>query len=118
MLNKFSFALVLLLLFASAAQAAMLDHTKRAQEDKLALLQENTHIVQKYAEFGVQRQQALAKLAMLTDQELLELSKNIDSAPQGQGFVSVFMLVFATLVVTDSLGYTDLFPFVPGPSDN
>ena len=64
-------------------------------------------------DLGVDPQAANARVAALTDQEVATLAERIDSAPAGGNDVLVVALVvFLVLLMTDILGYTNIFPFV------
>lgn len=64
---------------------------------------------------GVDPLEAQARVASLTDAEAIELASKLETAPAG-GVVGVLLgialIVFIVLVITDALGYTDVFPFV------
>lgn len=67
----------------------------------------------KLQEFGVSLKDAHARVAALTDQEVLALARQIESAPAGGTDVLGFVLViFIVLLITDIMGYTSVFPFV------
>jgi hypothetical protein len=68
--------------------------------------------------WGVSSEEAKARVENLTDQEVAEIAAQIDQMPAGGSafgtLVGVAILVFLVLLVTDLLGYTDIFPFVKG----
>jgi hypothetical protein len=56
-----------------------------------------------------------ARVDSLTDAEVHALASRLDEYPAGEGFgtlLTVAFLVFLTLLITDILGYTDIFPVV------
>lgn len=65
---------------------------------------------------GVDPQIAHDRVAALSDNEARSLAKHIDSLPAGGSalslIVGVGLFVFLVLLVTDILGFTDVFPFV------
>jgi hypothetical protein len=65
---------------------------------------------------GVDRDEALARLASLSDQEVQQIAGQVDELPAGQNFlVGVLVvagLVLVGLVVLDLLGVTDVFAFI------
>lgn len=72
---------------------------------------------------GVSTTDAEARVAALSDAEVIALAARIEDAPAGANFAAavggVLIVTVAVLVFTDLLGYTDVFPFVdplPGPS--
>ena len=67
---------------------------------------------------GVDPNEALARVATLSDIEIRQIAARIDSMPAGQGvveaLVGALLIVFIVLLVTDIIGVTDVFPFVKG----
>ena len=65
---------------------------------------------------GVDPDEALARVAALSDAEVRRIADRIDTMPAGQDalgtIIGVALVVFIVLLVTDLLGYTDVFPFV------
>ena len=64
---------------------------------------------------GISPEQAKNRVASLTDQEISYVSKTIDQLPAGSGAGAVIgaaVLIFLVLLVTDILGFTNVFPFV------
>jgi hypothetical protein len=65
---------------------------------------------------GISPEEAKARINALSDTEVVALQEKLDQLPAGGGGVGavVFAVVFVFLVllVTDILGYTDVFPFV------
>jgi len=58
---------------------------------------------------------AQARVGTLTDQEAIEFAGTMEQLPAGgviSYIVGLAVLVFLVLLVTDILGYTDIFPFV------
>ena len=67
---------------------------------------------------GVDPNEALARVATLSDIEIRQIAARIDSMPAGQGvaeaLISALLIIFIVLLVTDIVGITDVFPFVKG----
>lgn len=65
---------------------------------------------------GIDPQEALARIDGLTDAEALAAADRLEQLPAGGSAVGVIvgalLIVFLVLLVTDILGYTDIFPFV------
>lgn len=64
---------------------------------------------------GIDPIEAQARVGTLTDQEAIEFASTMEQLPAGGviGYiVGLAVLVFLVLLVTDILGYTDIFPFV------
>jgi hypothetical protein len=66
-------------------------------------------------EQGVNVEEARFRINSLTDEEAIRLSKEIDKLPAGgDGFATLViasLIVFLVLLVTDIVGYTDIFLF-------
>lgn len=65
---------------------------------------------------GVDRAEAIVRLASLTDQEVQQIAGRIDELPAGQsvlvGVLVVAGVVLIALVITDLLGVTDVFAVI------
>ena len=64
---------------------------------------------------GVDRETVQSRLDGLSDAEIRALSERFDEYPTGEGFETLLILAFLAfiaLLITDILGYTDIFPFV------
>jgi hypothetical protein len=66
--------------------------------------------------WGVNPEEAKARVDSLTDQEIAEIAARIDHLPAGGNgigtIVGAAVLIFLVLLITDILGLTDIFPFV------
>ena len=61
---------------------------------------------------GVDLEMAKQRVASMTDEEVRELNQKMEEMPAGGGVVGVVVIVFLVLVITDLVGWTDVFPFV------
>lgn len=64
---------------------------------------------------GIDPIEAQARVGTLTDQEAIQFANTMEQLPAGGliGYlVGLAVLVFLVLLVTDILGFTDVFPFV------
>jgi hypothetical protein len=65
---------------------------------------------------GIDPLQARARIDSLSDAEAMAVADKLDQLPAGSGALEVFLIVsliaFLVLLLTDILGYTDIFPFV------
>jgi hypothetical protein len=65
---------------------------------------------------GVDPLEAGARIDSLSDAEAMAVADKLDQLPAGSGALEVLLIValivFITLLVTDIMGYTDIFPFV------
>lgn len=63
------------------------------------------------ARYGVSPEQAAARVAALSDEEVLQLNQRFDEVPAGGSVLGVIVFIFLVLLVTDILGLTKIFPF-------
>lgn len=65
---------------------------------------------------GIDSQEAKRRLDSLTDAEVIRFAKEIKQLPAGGGafgtIVGAALIVFLVLLITDIMGFTDVFPFV------
>jgi hypothetical protein len=62
---------------------------------------------------GVDPAQVQARVDSLTDQEVQSLSGKLDQLPAGgDSFLGALVFIFIVLLITDILGFTNIFPFV------
>lgn len=64
---------------------------------------------------GVDPSQVQARVDSLTDQEVQSLSGQIDQLPAGGDALGLLVFVFIVLLITDIMGFTNIFPFVKHP---
>ncbi len=66
--------------------------------------------------YGIRPEEAKARVNALSDAEVVALKEKLDQLPAGGDglgtLVFALVFVFVVLLVTDILGYTDVFPFV------
>ena len=66
--------------------------------------------------WGVDPQEAAERVGGLTDTEIAGIAAGIDQVPAGQdavvAVISAGLVIFLVIVLTDSLGYTDVLNFV------
>ena len=73
---------------------------------------ERADVAAALAERGVSVDQARARVAALTDDEVAAVAQAIDTAPAGASDVlGVIVFIFVLLLITDILGFTKIFPF-------
>jgi hypothetical protein len=91
-------------------QAAQMDR------QKLQHLLERSDVRNQLAAWGVQPEEAQAVIDNLTDAEIRTMAGNMENLPAGGNAVGVIvgaaLVVFLVLLITDILGYTNVFPFV------
>ncbi len=83
-----------------------------AQRERLFATLARADVAAGLAERGVDLEQARARVAALTDDEVAAVAHRIDTAPAGAGDVlGTIVFIFVLLLVTDILGFTKVFPF-------
>ncbi|MDH4096172.1 MAG: PA2779 family protein [Betaproteobacteria bacterium] len=83
-----------------------------AERARLAALLERDELRVQLQALGVEPADARARVAALSDEEAARLVAEIDAAPAGgSDFLTVALIVFLVLLLTDIMGYTKIFPF-------
>jgi len=84
--------------------------------DRLTILLDRSDVRKQLEAWGVKSEEAKAWIDNLTDREIAEIVTRIDQMPAGGSATGILvggaLLVFFVLLITDILGYTDVFPFV------
>jgi len=114
--------LLALSLHIPAAQASMIGteaviDSAQVQQDR-ARLHEALNRDDVKAELiarGVNPAQVQARVDSLTDQEVQTLAANMDQMPAGGDALGLLVFVFLVLLITDILGFTNVYPFVKHP---
>jgi len=104
------------------AHAAMVSTDKILKQnldrERLTILLDRSEVRKQLEAWGVKSEEAKAWIDSLTDREIAEIVARIDQMPAGGSAIGILvggaLLVFFVLLVTDILGYTDVFPFVKG----
>jgi hypothetical protein len=104
------------------AHAAMVSTDEILKQNQRNLDREHLHMLLDRSEvrvqleaWGVNSEEAKARVDNLTDQEIAEIAAQLEQMPAGGAFgtlVGAALIVFLVLLVTDILGYTDIFPFI------
>ena len=115
-----SLAALLLIACAAPAWAGMVGTDRvleragadTARAELMALFEREAVQAQLQAQ-GVSPEQAGARVARMTDAEVLRLHGRIEALPAGGiDILGAAVVVFVVFIVTDALGATDLFTFV------
>ena len=65
---------------------------------------------------GINLQEAKARVDCLSDAEIMQIVDQMDQLPAGGdglgALVGAALIIFLVLLITDIMGYTDVFPFV------
>ena len=105
------------LLAAMIPTEATIDQIK-AQDarDHLKALISRNEIKKSLTFNGIDPDEAKARIDSLSDSEVIKVADKIEQIPAGGGafgaIIGAALIVFLVLLLTDILGYTDVFPFV------
>ena len=126
--QKTALLLVLLMSFhtivsplASAAmvETATLVNTQAADasRDRLAALLAREDVGAALKGHGITAEEAQQRANSLSDQEVVKFAQNLDALPAGAdggvgSVIGALVFIFVVLLITDILGFTDIFPFV------
>lgn len=104
--------------FSQPVQAALISTDQvvaanAAQQNraKIAAALDRPEVMAQLEQMGVDKSEAQARVAALSDAEAASLAGRVDSLPAGGDFLGVVLFVFILLLVTDILGLTKVFPF-------
>lgn len=117
MLKKITVAIIALFTVISA-DAGMLSNQDRhleALRGQVSQQLNTSALIEALQAQGISQADAQARIQRLSHVELSNLADQINNAPAGGSFITFIIIGFAIVAVTDSLGYTDLFPFITGP---
>ena len=108
-------------LYIPAAQAGMIsapayvEQTASAadQRQQVESFLQRSDVQQRLTAMGVDAEDAKARVESLSEQELASIAERLDQLPAGgDSIVGAIVLIFLVLLLTDILGFTDIFPFV------
>ena len=113
------FGLLTLSVHGPAVQAGLIGtetvvYGGQAQQarDRVQAMLERDEVRQQLLARGVDAAQVQARLDALSERELRQLAAHADELPAGGDALGLAVFVFLVLLLTDILGYTDIFPFV------
>jgi hypothetical protein len=84
----------------------------RVDRDELVSLLEREDLQRQLSALGVDVQHAQERVAALTDAEVARINQRVAELPAGASALGVVLFVFIVLIITDALGFTDIFAFV------
>lgn len=87
-----------------------------ADRDRVQTLLSRDDVKQQLLSAGVDPNQVAARIDALSDAEVQQLAAKMDQLPAGGDALGVAVFVFVLLLITDILGFTDIFPFVRKPA--
>ncbi len=83
-----------------------------AQRDYVNATLERADVAAALQARGIDLDQAHARVAALTDDEVAHVAQTLDTAPAGASdVIGVIVFIFVLLLLTDILGFTKIFPF-------
>jgi hypothetical protein len=90
--------------------------TVAGERERLAAVLLRDDVRQQIEALGVDRDEAMARLAGLSDQEIQQIAGKVDELPAGQSFLAGVLIVagavLVALVILDLVGVTDVFTFI------
>ena len=97
---------------ASATIVATDEVGASIERDRVKSFLDRAEVRERMQALGVDPDAARARVDALSDQEIATLAGGMDRLPAGGGDVlTVALIVFLVLLLTDILGYTKIFPF-------
>lgn len=83
-----------------------------AERERITDLLARNDVREQLVNYGVELNEVEARVAALSDQEVLQMAEQLDQMPAGaNAVVGALLTVFIILLVTDLLGLTNVFPF-------
>ena len=90
-------------------QEAMSAETRAAAEDHVRTAFAREEVRQAMQQLGVNPADAEARIASLSDAELVQLQGQVDQLPAGGSALAVIGLVFVVLLILEIVGVTNIF---------
>jgi len=87
-----------------------------SERERLAAILLRGDVGRQMVALGVDRDEAMARLASLSDREVREIAGKLDQLPAGQSVIAGVLIIAGAvllgLVLLDLLGVTDVFTFI------
>ena len=88
----------------------------KQERENVITFMESKEVQKKMIAMGVNPGEAIQRVAALSPAEISKLSREIDKAPAGADagvgtVIGAALFVFLILLITDILGFTNVFPF-------
>ncbi|MFD1008657.1 MULTISPECIES: PA2779 family protein [Oceanisphaera] len=82
------------------------------ERDRINDLLARSDVQEQLMNYGVEMSEVEARVAAMSDQEVLQMADQLDNMPAGaNAVIGALLTVFIVLLVTDLLGLTNVFPF-------
>lgn len=94
---------------AVIAQATAMDLSR--QRSELTTFLTRSDVQTQLVSLGVDHDQAAARIAALSDDEVQQLYGKMQTLPAGGDILGTLVFIFLVLLVTDLLGLTSVYPF-------
>ncbi|MGO1246378.1 MAG: PA2779 family protein [Oceanisphaera sp.] len=92
----------------SALDAVQINAERERINDLLA----RTDVQEQLVNYGVEMSEVEARVAAMSDQEVLQMADQLDNMPAGaNAVIGALLTVFIVLLITDLLGLTNVYPF-------
>ena len=113
-LSMFAFTCLVPAAHASMISTATVLRDGHAEGARLRLeaLLKRRDVVAYLTAHGVAAAAARMRVASLSDRQVLSIADRMNALPAGGDVLGLLVLVFLVLLLTDILGFTDIFPFV------
>ncbi|MGO4999763.1 PA2779 family protein [Oceanisphaera sp. W20_SRM_FM3] len=83
-----------------------------AERERIGNLLARADVQEQLVNYGVEMNEVEARVAALSDQEVMQMADQLDNMPAGaNAVIGALLTVFIILLVTDLLGLTNVFPF-------
>jgi hypothetical protein len=90
-------------------------HEMSAERERVASFMAREDVQNELSKYGVDRDEAAARVAALSDREVVDIAMRIEDLPAGQdagtAIISAALTVFIILLITDLLCLTSVFNF-------
>ncbi|MCP4746657.1 MAG: PA2779 family protein [Desulfobacteraceae bacterium] len=91
-------------------------HDNNINREKVISFMQRQDVAAQFKSWGVEPEEAQMRVMVMSDEEISMLAKKIDELPAGGdaiGFIlTVGIVVFVVLLITDIVGVTDVFTFI------
>jgi hypothetical protein len=88
------------------------DHQSILERDYLLKSLEREEVQTALVAQGVNVEQAKKRVASMTNAEVVALNSKMDQLPAGSGVIDTVVFIMLVLLITDIIGWTDVYPFV------
>ncbi|MFQ5895574.1 MAG: PA2779 family protein [Nitrospinota bacterium] len=87
----------------------------QSARDRVRMVLDREDVRAQMESLGVSPEETKARIESLSDQEVAQIAGRLDELPAGGqvgAIVAAIVIIFLVLLVTDIMGWTDVFPFV------